>query len=65
MEKWEYKSTKLETRGMMGGILELDEFNSKLNMLGSQGWELVSCMTTSRGNGYTREAIAVFKRQVK
>lgn len=63
MEMWEYISFKVETKGIMGGILETDSFNEKLNRLGEQGWELVSCFTTNAGQGYSREAIAVFKRR--
>ncbi len=63
MEKWEYTSFKVEPKGLMGGILETEDFNNKLNRLGEQGWELVSCFTTSAGQGYSREAIAVFKRR--
>ena len=65
MEKWEYKSIKIETKGIMGGILELDKFDYELNTLGQEGWELVSCFTTNQGQGYTRESIAVFKRCIK
>lgn len=39
MEKWEYKSIKFETKGFMGGILEINDFDNKLNELGQQGWE--------------------------
>lgn len=63
MEKWEYKTIKVEPRGMMGGILEIEEFDYELNKLGERGWELVSCFSTNASNGYSREAIAVFKRR--
>lgn len=63
LEIWEYKSIKVETKGFMGGILELEDFNHELNNLGEQGWELVSCLTTSSGQGTTREVVAVFKRR--
>lgn len=63
MDRWEYVSIKVETKGFMGGILDTSDFNRQLNSLGDQGWELVSCFTTSQGNGYSREAIAVFKRK--
>jgi hypothetical protein len=63
LEKWEYKTIKVEPRGMMGGILEIEEFDYELNKLGEQGWELVSCFSTNASNGYSREAIAVFKRR--
>lgn len=63
MEKWEYTSFKVEAKGFVGGILELEDFNHRLNSLGEQGWELVSCLTTNAGQGYTREVVAVFKRK--
>ncbi|NMB08180.1 MAG: DUF4177 domain-containing protein [Tissierellia bacterium] len=63
MEKWEYTSFKVETKGFAGGILEIENYNSKLNELGAQGWELVSCISTNAGYGTTREIISVFKRR--
>lgn len=63
MEKWEYQTIKIETKGIMGGILEIENFDYQLNRLGEQGWELVSCFTTSTGQGSSREAVAVFKRR--
>ena len=63
METWEYKTIKMELKGLMGGILKVEDFNYELNQCGEQGWELVSCFSTSAGEGYGREAIAVFKRK--
>lgn len=63
MEKWEYTTIKLQLKGFQGGILEIEDFNDKLNKLGEQGWELVSCFSTNAAQGYSREAIAVFKRR--
>lgn len=63
MDRFEYKTIKIETKGMMGGILPIDEWDRRLNALGAEGWELVSCFTTNQGNGYSREAVAVFKRK--
>lgn len=64
MEKWEYKSVKFETKGFMGGILEINDFDNKLNELGQQGWELVSSFTTNQGQGFTRDVIGTFKRKI-
>ena len=63
MDRFEYKTIKVETTGMMGGILPNDELDYRMNALGEDGWELVSCFSTNKGNGYTREAVAVFKRR--
>jgi hypothetical protein len=34
METWEYRTIKTEFKGMLGGILEVDEFDEELNRLG-------------------------------
>ncbi len=64
MEKWEFKSVKFETKGFLGGKLELNDFDNRLNELGQQGWELVSTFTTNQGQGYTRDVIGTFKRKI-
>lgn len=64
MEYWEYRSIKVETKGMLGGILNTDDFDDELNVLGRNGWELVSCFDTNQSYGQSREVIAVFKRKV-
>ena len=63
MERWEYKTIKFKLKGFGGGILETEEFNYRLNKEGTQGWELVSCFTSNASQGYSRDAIAVFKRK--
>lgn len=64
MDQWEYATIKIQLKGVMGGILDVRDFNDELNRLGSQGWELASSFSTSGGNGYGREAVAIFKRRV-
>lgn len=64
MERWEYKSIIVETRGFAGGLLDQAEFESELNNMGSQGWELVSCFDTNQSHGASREVVAVFKRKI-
>lgn len=65
MDRWEYKSLKVATKGFAGGILELEIFEKELNNLGSQGWELVSCFDTNQAQGASREVVAVFKRKIQ
>ncbi|MEO3944907.1 DUF4177 domain-containing protein [Gorillibacterium sp. CAU 1737] len=60
--EWEYKTIKTETSGMLGGILDIEEFDLKLNALGREGWELVSVFDTNQSQGATRFVIAVLKR---
>lgn len=64
MQRWEYKTIKVETLGFRGGILDTTEFNALLNQLGLAGWELVSTVGTAMGNGASREVVAIFKRML-
>ncbi|WP_242861047.1 DUF4177 domain-containing protein [Clostridium scatologenes] len=41
----------------------MEDFNFKLNELGNEGWELVSCVPISGTSGETVEVTAVFKRK--
>jgi len=40
--KWQYKTVKLELKGLHGGKLDEVDLDHELNDLGQQGWELVS-----------------------
>jgi hypothetical protein len=63
MERWEYKTIKMEAKGFMGGVVDTDKFDAMLNELGAQGWNLVSVFDTNlAANGASREIVAVFKR---
>ena len=59
---WEYKSVALAAHGFLGGKLDLAAFESLLNSMGRDGWELVNAFDTNYGQGATRDVIAVFKR---
>lgn len=48
--------------GWFGGKIDGEQFNTRLNELGEQGWELVSAFDTNRQEGGTRDVVAVFKR---
>ena len=63
MERWEYKSIKMETTGMMGGVVDTETLDSQLNALGAEGWNLISVFDTNMAvNGASREVVAVLKR---
>ena len=63
MIQWEYKTIEFKTKGVVGGILDINTFNESLNNCGRDGWELVSCFDTNQSYGASRKVIAVFKRQ--
>ena len=48
MITWEYKTMEFETKGFIGGILDISTFNETLNNCGREGWELVSCFDTNQ-----------------
>ena len=64
MERWEYSAIKMLTKGFAGGILDMQNFDTELNRMGAEGWELVSCFDTNQSYGQTREVVSVFKRKM-
>jgi hypothetical protein len=60
--KWEYMTIALKAGGFLGGKVNPDELTARLDEAGAAGWELVSVFPTARGNGHTRDVLAVFKR---
>lgn len=54
MDRWEYKTLKIATRGFAGGKLDEIEFERELNELGEKGWELVSCFDTNKHHPYNK-----------
>ena len=64
MNRFEYKTVMYHPGGFGGGKVDPNDFQDTLNRLGYEGWELVSCIASNAGNGYTRDIISVFKRKV-
>ena len=60
--KWEYKTVKFKTSGLMGGKLDDTKLNNEMNQLGIQGWELVSSFSTSQSFGESRDIVLIFKK---
>lgn len=63
VQKWEYKTIKVDAKGILGGVFDMGAFDALLNGLGAQGWNLVSTFDTNMINGASREIVAVFKRE--
>lgn len=64
MNTWEYKTIKLATKGFVGGKLNIEELDSEMNRLGSEGWELVNALDTNMIDGTTRDVVCIFKKQI-
>ena len=54
MEKFEYKTLFTDAKGVLGGKVNQSTFENELNLLGLQGWELVSTVATAQSYGSTR-----------
>ena len=64
--KWEYITVMFAaTDWWLGGKLDGEKFNERLNRLGGEGWELVSVFDTNYTQGATRDVVAVLKRPMK
>lgn len=59
---WEYKTIKLQTKGLLGGKFDENRLDEYMNQLGSQGWELVTSFVTSQEIGASRDVAVIFKR---
>ncbi len=64
MEKFEYKTIFTDAKGVFGGKVDQYAFQSELNELGLQGWELVNTVPAAQSYGSTRWIISIFKRKI-
>lgn len=63
MKKWIYKVIEFNTTGLMGGIVQTNNIESKLNELGEFGWEVVAGHTTTQDFGSSRKVIYTLKKE--
>ena len=63
MEKFEYKVIVYDTKGIWGGIVESNQLENQLNLLGYDGWEMVSCTSTNQSDGSSKSIVCIFKRK--
>ncbi len=61
--KWEYKTLKLQPKGLMGGKVDEVQLDRTINELGAQGWELAAAFDTDVAGGGTRDMVIIFKRK--
>ena len=60
--RWEYKTVRIDPSGFVGGNLDVQDLDAKLNSMGHDGWELGSTIETNWGEGATRYVYLLFKR---
>ena len=60
--RWQYKTIKLATKGLLGGKFDESELDEQMNELGRQEWELVGAFDTNQGSGESRDIVIIFKK---
>ena len=63
MEKFEYKVVTYDTKGFWGGDVDPGRLENELNLLGCDGWELISSAATTQGYGASKSIVCIFKRK--
>lgn len=63
MEKFEYKVITYDPNGFFGGNVQVNQIENHLNMLGDDGWEMVSCTSSNQSYGSTKSLVCIFKRR--
>ena len=63
MEKFEYKVVVYDTKGFFGGSVEANKLESQLDLLGHDGWEMISCASTNQSYGSSKSIVCIFKRR--
>ena len=63
MNRYEYKVVAYDTKGLFGGKIDSEDFESQLNRLGDEGWEMVSCTSSNQSYGSSKSIVCIFKRQ--
>lgn len=63
--RWEYRSLLWDARkGLLGGKIDREQLDNQLNVLGQEGWDLVSTSPSTREGGSTRDIVLILKRPV-
>jgi hypothetical protein len=60
--KWEYHTVTLDVEGFFNVRVDEGQLAQEFNVLGREGWELVSMVDLNRGHGRSASVVAVFKR---
>ncbi len=63
MERYEYKVVTYDTKGFFGGKVDVGQLEYQLNLIGDEGWEMVSCTSTNESYGSSKSIVCIFKRR--
>jgi Domain of unknown function (DUF4177) len=65
VQKYEYKILDVPAKGWwIGGKIDHQELVDKLNELGREGWEAVSCSDINKIQGASRGIIIIMKKPI-
>lgn len=59
---WEYKTIKIESKGLFKKIIDEEKLQMTINDLGLHGWELISTANFAAHYGGTAFILCFFKR---
>jgi hypothetical protein len=62
-DRWEYRVMLMGVEGFFGPKVDVDQLGQFLNEAGDDGWELLSVVPITRGEGRTAELMGVLKRK--
>ncbi|HEX8651769.1 MAG TPA: DUF4177 domain-containing protein [Pyrinomonadaceae bacterium] len=62
LQKWEYRTLKLEEEGWLNRQVDFEFLDTKLNNLGKEGWELVNVIYVVNSGMIADSVIAFLKR---
>ena len=65
MKRFEYKTLVTDAKGALGGKVDIEDFDSTLNEMGAEGWELVQSIASAQSYGSTRYILSTFKRELQ
>lgn len=64
MQRFEYKVLDVSARGWWKRDIDHQELADKLNELGREGWEVVSCTDINTYEGASRSVVIILKRLI-
>lgn len=64
MKKYEYKTVLTDAKGVWGGKVDMEEYQTSLNELGAQGWQVVGTVASNQSYGNTRYLLTTFMREI-
>lgn len=64
MKTWHYKVVEFDPKkSLMGGKVDSQYMENRLNELGKLGWEVISSFTTNEGYGSTKKIVYTLKKE--